>query len=100
MQLHGEVNFYNAAAGEQLTLPGDQIDKGKSAEEAALREVREEVNLELPAAAELGILDDHRTRSGYLITPMGVLADCDMEGPPMKLLPFTLRHFLTPRRAI
>ena len=53
----------------QFALPGGRIDKGETALEAALRECREEVSLELPGDAILGRLDDFPTRSGYLITP-------------------------------
>lgn len=64
----------------QWALPGGRIDLGESAEEAALRELQEEVNLKLPEAAILGLLDDYTTRSGYRITPVVVWADCNAEG--------------------
>lgn len=54
----------------QFALPGGRIDRGESALEAARREAREEINLELDAADFLGRLDDYATRSGYLITPL------------------------------
>jgi 8-oxo-dGTP pyrophosphatase MutT (NUDIX family) len=37
---------------------------------AARRELAEELGLVLDADAELGLLDDYATRSGYLITPV------------------------------
>ena len=59
----------NTHAG-QYALPGGRVDEGESAIEAALREAREEINLELAPDAILGRLDDYPTRSGYLITPL------------------------------
>ena len=54
----------------QWALPGGRADPGESAENAARRELAEELGLVLDADAELGLLDDYATRSGYLITPV------------------------------
>lgn len=64
----------------QWALPGGRLDLGETAEEAALRELCEEVNLELPKTSVLGLLDDYCTRSGYRITPVVVWADRDTQG--------------------
>jgi 8-oxo-dGTP pyrophosphatase MutT (NUDIX family) len=56
----------------QWALPGGRIDAGETPEQAALRELHEEVNLELPPRSVLGRLDDYVTRSGYRITPVVV----------------------------
>jgi len=58
----------------QWALPGGRIDGGETAEQAALREMAEEVNLALDASAVLGRLDDFVTRSGFVITPIVVWA--------------------------
>jgi len=60
--------------GGQWALPGGRIDRGESADEAALRELAEEVGLALPSSSKLGLLDDYPTRSGFVITPVVVWA--------------------------
>jgi len=58
----------------QWALPGGSIDQGETAEQAALRELKEEVGISLGPAAVLGRLDDFSTRSGFTITPIVVWA--------------------------
>jgi len=58
----------------QWALPGGSIDQGETAEQAALRELKEEVGISLEPAAVLGRLDDFSTRSGFAITPIVVWA--------------------------
>jgi 8-oxo-dGTP pyrophosphatase MutT (NUDIX family) len=60
----------SAHAG-QVSFPGGRIDRDDAGPEAAaLREAQEEIGLD-PARVELlGRLDDHRTGTGYNITPI------------------------------
>jgi 8-oxo-dGTP pyrophosphatase MutT (NUDIX family) len=58
----------------QWALPGGRCDEGETPVIAALRELHEELGLELGSDDVLGLLDDYPTRSGYLITPVVVWA--------------------------
>jgi 8-oxo-dGTP pyrophosphatase MutT (NUDIX family) len=58
----------------QWALPGGRCDGGETPAQTALREMHEEIDLQLQPDAVLGLLDDYPTRSGYLITPVVVWA--------------------------
>ena len=58
--------------GGQWALPGGRIDAGETPARGALRELAEEIGLELTPDDIVGTLDDYPTRSGYLITPVVV----------------------------
>jgi mutator protein MutT len=56
--------------GGQWAIPGGRLDAGETPEDAALRELREEVGVQATAPNVLGRLDDYPTRSGFVITPV------------------------------
>jgi mutator protein MutT len=58
--------------GGQRAFPGGRVDPGETPEQAALRELEEEVGLRLDTSRILGRLDDYATRSGFVITPIVV----------------------------
>ncbi len=67
----------NSHAG-QWALPGGRMDAGETVEEAALRELHEEVGIPEREVTLLGRLDDYPTRSGYLISPVVMWASPDI----------------------
>ena len=80
--------------GGQYALPGGRLDEGETPEQAALRELDEEMGLRLDATTIIGRLDDYPTRSGFRITPIVMWgpADADMTPDPNEVA----RVFLIP----
>ncbi len=60
--------------GGQYALPGGRLDPNENAIEAALRELEEEIGINVPSNDVLGLMDDYQTRSGFNITPVVVWA--------------------------
>ena len=54
----------------QFALPGGRIDPGEDAPGAARRELSEELGIDIGADRVLGRLDDYRTRSGFVMSPV------------------------------
>ena len=64
----------------QMALPGGRVHADEQVEDAALRELAEELGLEAPRAAVLGLLDDFDTVSGFTITPVVVWSGAGADG--------------------
>ena len=58
----------------QFALPGGSVDGDETVERAARRELAEELGLPLGPDAVVGALDDYRTRSGFVISPVVLVA--------------------------
>lgn len=56
----------------QFALPGGRLDPGESYQQAALRELSEELGLFYHEEAVIGPLDDYQTQSGFRIRPFVV----------------------------
>ncbi len=88
--------------GGQYALPGGRLDDGESAIEAALRELHEEIGILISEEDVLGVLDDYRTRSGFIITPVVVWAGRNITVNPdpsevAKVFRIPLADLLSPR---
>lgn len=59
----------------QMALPGGRVQDGESAEGCAIRELHEELGLDVRPQDVIGLLDDFDTRSGFTITPVVIWAD-------------------------
>lgn len=66
----------------QWAFPGGGIEEGESVEETALRELHEEVGLDLNFDSVIGCLDDFTTRSGFIITPVVIWAGAGIDLNP------------------
>jgi len=62
--------------GGQVSFPGGVVEQGEGLEEAALREVEEEIGVPASAVQLIGRLDDLVTHSGFLVAPfVGIIPE-------------------------
>jgi 8-oxo-dGTP pyrophosphatase MutT (NUDIX family) len=66
----------------QWAFPGGRLDPGETPAETALREMREEVRVDLHPGRILGRLDDFVTRSGFVMTPFVVWGGAGLQAAP------------------
>ena len=66
----------------QWAFPGGRLDPGETLVQAALREMHEEVGVDLDETQVLGVLDDFVTRSGYAMTPVIVWGGPELTATP------------------
>jgi 8-oxo-dGTP pyrophosphatase MutT (NUDIX family) len=66
----------------QVSFAGGRMEDGETPEQAALREAAEEVGLDPSLPILLGVLPEHRTITGYHVTPVLALLT-----PPFSLTP-------------
>jgi len=71
----------------QWALPGGRVEEGETVEDTALRELAEEVGLQLGTDNIIGRLDDFTTRSGFIITPVVIwgVAGADLTPDPAEV---------------
>lgn len=54
----------------QWALPGGRVDGDEAVEQAAVRELGEELGIPAATTVQLGRLDDYRTQTGFVISPV------------------------------
>ena len=63
----------------QMAIPGGRLHEGEDVTQCALRELDEELGVQLDPGGILGMLDDFDTRSGFTITPVVIWSGASTE---------------------
>jgi 8-oxo-dGTP pyrophosphatase MutT (NUDIX family) len=66
----------------QWAFPGGRVDPGETLVQTALREMHEEVGVDIDESHVLGVLDDFVTRSGFAMTPVIVWGGPNLSATP------------------
>jgi len=66
----------------QVAFPGGRIDPGEEAVAAALREAHEELGLEPAVAEVVGPIEEYRTVTGFIVTPVIAVVPPDLPLSP------------------
>jgi 8-oxo-dGTP pyrophosphatase MutT (NUDIX family) len=66
----------------QWAFPGGRVDPGETLIQTALREMHEEVGIDIDESHVLGVLDDFVTRSGFAMTPVVVWGGPNLSASP------------------
>jgi 8-oxo-dGTP pyrophosphatase MutT (NUDIX family) len=66
----------------QVAFPGGRIDPGEDPIAAAVREAHEEILLDPAAAEVIGTIEDYRTVTGYIVTPVIAVIPPDLALEP------------------
>jgi 8-oxo-dGTP pyrophosphatase MutT (NUDIX family) len=69
----------------QIAFPGGRRDPGEDAVHAALREAEEELVLRPSSVEVAGAIDDYRTVTGYVVTPVIGVIPPDLSLQPHEL---------------
>ncbi len=66
----------------QVAFPGGRIDPGEDAATAAIREANEELGLDPSVVEPVAMLEEYRTVTGYIVTPLVAVVPPDLALAP------------------
>lgn len=69
----------------QIAFPGGRLDPGEDSLAAALREAQEELGLDPALAEPVGTLEDYRTVTGFVVSPVIAVVPPDLPLSPHEL---------------
>lgn len=78
----------------ELSFPGGHLNESETAVEAALRETREEIGLDIPESCVIGSLTPIPTLAGYPVTPILAITSTLLNPYPRSLQEVDSLHYL------